>query len=224
MPLPNADTGSGRWLPLPLWTARVVSDLLNPLLIPTCVFLLLGRIGHAPAGDLLLAASLSALFYGCVPLAITVYYYLNGKVASLDVPDQKSRNRLFVLSILSSTTGSLLLMERFYLTQPLFAATAFVFGVNVVMGYLINLRWKISIHTAAVAAAGTLFLSLSLWEEQLPGTRLWILSLLFLLILLPLVTWARYHLRIHSVSELVGGSLAGAAFTLAEMSILMKIW
>lgn len=80
-----------------------------------------------------------------------------------------------------------------------------------------------SIHTAALSTTGAIFFMLSYLNVLGPISGN-ILPALILLLLLPLVIWARYRLNIHSLSELFGGALLGFMLTLVEFTLLIKVW
>ena len=203
--------------------ARVISDAANPLLIPPLVIITAGLILGLPPFQLGLISFIALAFFTLIPFGTIMVLLQNGHIQSLDVPFRKNRNRLFGFSIISTTLGSLILFLLCYGDYRFLALTAVVFFLNPVIGYLFNLRFKISIHTAAVASAGILFLAL-FWH--IGGTNIWALglSLFMLLVLLPLMFWSRRQLGIHTNSELAGGSAAGIFFTLLEIAIMQMIW
>lgn len=91
------------------------------------------------------------------------------------------------------------------------------------LGYLINRKFNIGIHTAALTTAATLFLLL---YTRMPHAYLWagLLSMTVFFLLLPTVIWARLRLNIHTFTEPAGGILAGVAFTLFGISFLKLVW
>lgn len=203
-------------------TARLVSDVLNPLVVPPLTLLLLGWSASLSLPSLGWIAFISLIFYSIIPLGLTLYLFYNQHTVSLDFPKRESRNRLFKCSILSTSAGSLILFYHFLDSHFIIGATALVFMINPLAGYLINLKWKISVHAAAIATSGCLFASFFAWSLSEVETFTGILSLLILLVLLPLMIWARYYLKLHSPGELLGGSLAGIIVTLSTISIMMR--
>lgn len=202
--------------------ARMISDLANPLFIPPAVFLYAGWLMQASAAELSWATGLAVLFYTVIPLGTAFYLLKLGHIKSRDVPRRDQRTRLFQYSIVSVITGSIFLGGLFYSTNPLFLLIATVFTVNAVAGYFINFKWKISIHAASIGAAGTIFLVLFWNQAGAEDASAGIFSLLTLLLLLPSMMWARYHLNVHTVPELMGGAGAGICLTLLELGIMIQ--
>lgn len=203
--------------------ARIISDIANPLLIPVLVIFPTTMILGLSPLYIGLTTLTALVFFTLIPLWVLMSLLQKGYIQNLDVPYRKNRNRLFGYSIISTTFGSVLLYILCYTEHPFMAVSAVIFFLNPLIGYLINLGCKISIHTAAVASAGILFLAL---YGHMALTNLWALSLslIMLLVLLPLMFWSRRQLGIHSFSELVGGCAAGIFFTLIELAIMQTIW
>ncbi len=203
--------------------ARIISDIANPLLIPIVVIFPTTMILGLSPLYIGLTTLTALVFFTLIPFGISVSLLRTGYIQNLDVPTRKNRNRLFIYSIISTTLGSVLLFVLCYTDYQFLAVTAVIFFLNPIIGYLINLGYKISIHTAAVASAGILFLAL---HGHMALTNLWALclSLIMLLVLLPLMFWSRRQLGIHSFSELVGGCAAGILFTLIELALMQTIW
>ena len=73
---------------------------------------------------------------------------------------------------------------------------AFATGLSMVLIFtLINLWWKISIHTAIVAASATVLVLLYGWMAAASVA------------LVPLTAWARVELESHSLAQTVSGAL-----------------
>lgn len=203
--------------------ARLVSDLANPLVIPPLVFMTVAYLLSVSAIEMGWITSFSLIFFSIIPLGIAISLLRNGQVESLDVPQRTNRNKLFLYAILSSTLGSLLIISLYLGKQPLLVETALIFLANPIFGYLINQRIKISIHTAAVSTGGIMFLMLFIQQTEI---TIWLGALAFgmLLVLLPLMIWARFRLAVHSFSELIGGALAGVLLTTIQIGIMKIIW
>lgn len=222
MNTPSVPDGSGRIHRI----ARYISDLFNPFFIPLLVFLALGWLIPVASSDFFWLILVAAVFYTLIPLSITVLHFRWGKIESLDLPIRKKRYMLFIYAILSSSTGSLILIFLFLTGYPFIAKVAAVFMLNTVIGYILNLKWKVSIHTASVASAGIIFGVLWFADQYDVFIFIWsgILSLGTLLLLLPLMMWSRYRLKVHTAAEIFGGAAAGIIFTLIELGSLVIIF
>lgn len=203
--------------------ARLVSDLANPLVIPPVVIFATGSALSLSSAELGWITTLALVFFTLIPFLITIFLLQSGQIQSLDIPERENRNKLFKYSILSSTIGSLILVMLCFGRHQVLVETALVFLLNPIIGYFINQRFKISIHTAALATAGTLLLVLYLYIPEM-NFGAGILSLVMLLVLLPVMFWSRFRLGIHSFPELAGGVVAGITLTLFEISIMQTIW
>jgi len=203
--------------------ARLISDIANPLLVPPLVFFSLGYVLSLSPTELGWIATVSLVFYCLVPFGITLWLLNTGHIQSLDIPLRKNREKLFRLSIISSTIGSLFLVYLCLNQDRILLEAALVFLLNPFLGYAINRRFKISIHTASLATAAALFLVLYF---RIPDVYLsaGLLSSIILFVMIPAMIWARLKLKIHSYTELLGGVLAGMTFALVELGILQLIW
>lgn len=204
-------------------TARLISDLANPLFIPPLVFFSLAYMLALPAEELGWIAIVSLLFFALIPLAITLWLLNNGHIQSLDIPLRKNRDKLFLLSMLSTTAGSVILFYLCLNQDRILIEATLVFLINPLLGYLINRHFKISIHTASLATAASLFLVLYFRMPDAHFSAV-LLPIAVLLLLIPAMVWARLKLKIHSHTELWGGVLAGMVFVFLELGILQIIW
>lgn len=204
--------------------ARLISDLMNPLFLPPLVFAVISwKLGIA--GSLISGITgLSLFFHTGVPLAAAFYLLRTGHIASLDLPRRNARTRLFSYSIASCFIAFVGLGAMIPPIHPLIAMIALVYFVNPVMGLLINLKWKVSIHTAALSSAGAIFLWFSISSLTSAANETFILSLTILFLLLPLMIWSRHRLGAHSYAELFGGVASGLLLTISELYLFNIMW
>lgn len=204
--------------------ARLVSDLINPLILPPAVIGLTSWLMGLVTRSMSWIMGISIFFYTLLPLAATYYLLSRNHISSLDLPERTSRNRLYLISI-GCAAIVFLSFSLFNTGAPwLIAAISLVYLINPLIGLLVNLVWKMSIHSAALSSAGAIFLFLAKFNLLPTFTDAYILSLSILLLLLPIMIWARYRLSIHTLAELVGGALAGFLLTILELSLLINIW
>jgi hypothetical protein len=198
----------------------LVSDLINPLLLPPVVIGLSSWMLGLPS--LTLIVVLCLLLYTLIPVSATFYLLKKNRITSLDLPERRSRGPLFLFSIACASVAFICLNFIPVFSHPLPGTLALVFLLNPFIGFLINLKWKMSIHTAALSTAGAIFIVFS--YLGLSTSIIWgdVLPIFVLLILMPLVVWARYRLNIHTLSELLGGAFAGFLLTVIELSLLIN--
>ena len=86
-----------------------------------------------------------------------------------------------------------------------FAIAAFVVALSTILIFMvINLWWKISLHTALVAALATVMVILYGFMGAIS------------LVLLPLIAWARLELNHHSLAQVTCGALLAALVVAVE--------
>jgi len=184
---------SAQWSRRATILARSISDLLSPaaMAIPC---LLLGVLASDVSGTYLYA-----LLYFAVAVPVPVMYVLwlvrSGRVEDFHLPDRRDRTWPFAISIAGAVGAAALL---YCLGAPtVFLAPVLTALVQTVLLFLITLRWQISIHTATVAGLVT-FSVLALGSGALA-----------LVLLVPLVAWARLFLGRHTVGQTVAGAFLG---------------
>ncbi len=180
--------------------AEWISRLFSPPLVATVAVLIaaLADFSHATLGWSLLTLTLIIL----TPAAYLVYLHKRGEITDLDVYVRQQRIRPYLLSIgCSLITFGLLSLVHAPILLRIIAAAAVLETTGL---FLVNLKWKISAHTAATAG----FSSLGFWVGGA--------SALPVLMFIPVVAWSRVHLRRHTLYQTVAGSLWGIfSFTLA---------
>jgi len=193
-------------------TARIMSAVFHPLLIPTIGFVLLFNSGFyfsilpwSVVKFILLTVFLST----CVLPAISILILsLNPR---FDIRMEKNTDRIMPL-ILSSAfyyVGYMILQKlpvypiyKFFLIASILVQITLLF---------VTIRWKISAHAAAIGGLLGGFLMLSFRLQENP---VWILSSLFLAA--GIVGTARLILGKHTVSQVSAGFLLG--FTIMVMT------
>jgi hypothetical protein len=204
--------------------ARLISDLGNPLFMPPIVAviccLLLGESRNITG----LILGISLIFYTILPFGLTLYLFKKGIITSMDLPIRKTRTSLYAFSMISAAIASLLIYLLMPAAHPFLFTLSLVFLLNLIIAFMLNLKWKVSVHSASVAVAGTVYSFLYILGITEYDSLTIILSLLHLLVLLPLMIWGRYHLEAHSIGELIGGSSSGILLTIVEIMTIQYIW
>ena len=203
--------------------ANAVSYFLNPLVFPPIAFALLDA--HFGAGPVEVAWTfgVSVVFFCLVPLFYVLGMVRMGRVESLEVRARERRLEPFLVGMVSYAIGALLLWRTVEgPALPLIVAFASLFPINTAIILLINTRWKISVHMTSLAGfvGVLLFTSLTVWRD-LPAdveAALTLVTVGPLLLLLPLLMWARVRVEAHTVGQVV----AGAAFGLLVPQI--QLW
>lgn len=142
-----------------------------------------------------------ALFFASVAVALPLLYVVwevyRGNITDVHVPDRAQRTRPYLVALAASLATWAIF--AWYPAPPLFRILALANGIQALVFFVITLRWKISLHSAA--AGGLTVLGLA----ALSTSGLW------LALTVPLIAWARVRLRRHTLAQTVCGALLGAA-------------
>jgi membrane-associated phospholipid phosphatase len=133
------------------------------------------------------------------PMAYLVRLFRRGLISDFEVARREERRRPLMFTLASMLSGVALF--------GMGAAPRLLFAVilaqtaQTILILLITLHWKISVHSAAIAAFWVLLFYLmgSQATSALPA--------------LPLVAWARVHLRRHTPAQTVVGAALGGILT-----------
>lgn len=147
-----------------------------------------------------------ALFFGVVavmlPLLYVVWEVHRGHISDVHVPEREQRFRPSLVALVAST--AVWIIFALYPAPPLFRTLALANGLQTLVFFVITLRWKISLHSAA--AGGLTVLGITV----LSSTGLW------LALSVPLIVWARVRLHRHTLAQtLVGAALGAVTFGVA---------
>ena len=209
--------------------ANAVSYFLNPLVLPPVAFALLDAHFGARGLEVLWTFAVSALFFCLVPLFYILGLVRSGRVESLEVRERASRLGPFLVCVGSYLVGALLLaLVVDGPALPIIVAFAAIFPVNTAVLLLINTRWKISIHMSSLAAfvGVLLFAALTVWRD-LPAElelALTVATVGPLVLLLPLLMWARVRVGAHTTGQVIAGTAFGLLVPLVELYLVVYVW
>ena len=175
--------------------ARLASSVVNPFSVSAVMVIL---VAFTAEPDPLKALNwvLVSLGVSIMPTVVVIVYLVRTKrIEGIFLRVRRERHRIYVLATVCVIANIVVLH---LLGAPPVLTAAFCSAVAVmVLLMLINLKWKISVHMAFVAAAVTIMVIL----YGLPA--------LFAAVLLPLIGWARIELEHHTPAQVVGGTLLG---------------
>jgi len=176
--------------------ANLTSNILNPFLVCLVLILLLSFESTASLLDglkwslILIALSVLPVF------SVVVYLVRNNRLEGLFISVRRQRTKIYLVASVCAVTGCVILP---YLGAPLVLVATFVAGLSAILVFMcINLWWKISLHTAFIAAAVTVLVILY--------SSIGAIST----VLLPLIAWARIELNHHSLAQVASGALLAA--------------
>ncbi|MBI4927138.1 MAG: phosphatase PAP2 family protein [Anaerolineae bacterium] len=182
------------------WISRFTSP---PLLAATGSMLTAIRVSESGAW---LWALFSISFTIIVPAAFILVLRKRGKVTDFDVFVREQRFWPYMVSV-SCALIAWLVMALAH-AQGLFILISAAAAIQAIVMFLVNLKWKISVH-----ASGTACFAVLSWQLfGLPGASL--------LLAIPLVAWSRVRLGRHTTGQVIAGSALGATL----LYTMMKIW
>jgi len=177
--------------------ARWVSVLFDSSVISLPVFLIFGWVVADWPG--LAWAVLTLLIITGLPLVYIILGKKRGWVTDFELTQRAERPR-FILVSLSSDLLALAILYFFHGPQLLLLMVLTYLCLGITMLTISNF-WKISLHMAGVSGFSTALVFVF-------GT-----PALIAFFSLPLVAWARWHRRKHTITQLIAGALAGMLIT-----------
>lgn len=184
---------------------RLLSQVFHPILLSIANFLLVGYFTATSGADGLKWVALCIIF---LILPTTLFYtwrLRQGVYSDEDVSIRQQRNELYLFALVAMLAATLLLG---FLGAPRpFLALMITFPILGLVGGLVNLFWKISAHSAAIASTATL----SLLYSSTLGIALWVCALA--------VGWARVRTRNHTPMQVLAGLGSAALIVIAVFRI-----
>ena len=173
--------------------AKFTSDILNPFLSSFIIIVLLSMESTAGISETLKWAAISLVLSVIPILCVVIGMVRMKKLDGLFVNPREQRTRIYLLATVLAVIGCIVL---YILGAPQLLLAVFISGLAAILSYMIiNLFWKISLHTAFVAASVTILVIV--YRAAAAWT----------IVLLPLVAWARVQLKMHTTAQVVSGAL-----------------
>lgn len=216
----DAPTGVG------FTVATLVSYGINPLILPPLVYgLVLAHVG-APPHDIVLGASVGAVFLGLIPLVHVSWMRLRGDIESLEIRDRRQRIEPFLVAIGATLTALLVAASLTLIGRSLLILLLGCHLLNTSLLLGITRWWKISVHCASVAGAVA---TVGFAQYHLPGSLMHTsvvgeLTLGIGGLLILLVLWARVRTGAHTLGQATAGTALGLFAPYAELYAGLKIF
>ena len=176
--------------------ANLTSNILNPFLVGLVIILLLSFASTSSIFGALGWALILILLSILPVFSVIMYLARNKRVDGLFISVRGQRTKIYWLASACAGTGCVILL---YLGAPPTLLAAFVTGLSIVVIFMgINLLWKISVHTAFIAASVVVLVILYGWIAAVT------------IVLALLISWARIELGHHSLAQVAGGALLAA--------------
>jgi hypothetical protein len=201
----NINQNRARW---DYKAARLVSNVISPPLVSVLGILMMAYfIGTQEAWWW------AAAFVGLVVLLPTLYVVLllkQGKIENFHIPNRENRTKPYLVIIGSNLLGVILMSM---LDAPFLLVAFAVMGVTQsTLLFLINRYWKISGHATAISGLSVFIVAALGW------------SLAPVLVMVPLVAWARIRTYSHTFWQTIAGILTGTTFILTTWIVLNAVW
>ncbi len=191
--------------------ADSVSKILTPQLISLLVVLIFAFASPTGTGPLLSSLQcflLGIVFVVVLPISPVVVAYAMGKV-DIWVSSRETRTFYFILAILTYFIGAVIF---FYEKSISMYAISLTYAFVTLAVALINLKWKISVHTAGVSGPSTALV------------YVYGLVALSSIALIVLVIWSRAKLKAHTISQSIAGAMVAMFVTLGVYALVYPLW
>lgn len=180
----------------PTWDRRVASLISSagspPVVMSVTVMLMAFKIAGSEAW---IWGAVYVVLGVLLPFLHVVWSVMRGQITDIHIRLREQRRRPLLVTLICAAVAWLVLVLG---AAPAGMTTvAATLWLQVLLIFLVTLRWKISVHTAAAAGGATL-----IWT--LLGT-----ALPFLLVV-PLIAWSRVRLRHHTLPQTLSGALLGS--------------
>lgn len=184
--------------------ANVLSQVACPPILAVVMIALAAAAAERPGAWRY--ASLYVVLAIAMPLVYLVWLVRRGIVSDLDVKVREERWR----PLLAALGGMALSTLLFWLTDAPREMSAVCAGLwlYTLLAFVITLRWKISMHSAAMAATATL---------------IWILAGRVIVPVaagIPIIAWARIRLNRHTPAQTVAGAALGGLVMAAALRLI----
>ncbi|MFC1954759.1 hypothetical protein ACFLVZ_02945 [Chloroflexota bacterium] len=176
--------------------ANLTSNILNPFLISLVVILLFSFSSTHSTFEAFKWAFIS-MAVSILPIFLVVIYLVrSGKLDTILTNARQQRTRIYLTSGFFTIMGYYTLS---FLGAPAVLVSGFAAVLSTALIFmLINLKWKISVHTGAMAASSIVLVMLYGWIAAVAVA------------LVPLTAWSRIELEHHSLAQAIGGALLAA--------------
>ncbi|MGM0587662.1 MAG: hypothetical protein ACQETE_04540 [Bacteroidota bacterium] len=202
------------WLDKDEW-ARWISDTFNPLFAPVYLVLILIWEQLQFNWTKLGASLIALLFFVAIPMGVLLWFQSRGHIQSLDLVTRRKRIRPYLLALLSYSVGIYGIYLLNLSNHAIVLSLLLCFLINSLVGFIITLGWKISIHTASLSTVVT-FAWLMLYFRIIDSSNALFLIAVVGTMVLPALAWARMHLRVHTRAQIISGIIIAALLTIIE--------
>lgn len=204
--------------------ARLVSTVFNPLWLPLAVFgYAASRLESDPI-QILWVLTIGSIFFVLIPWIILIQLKSRRKIDSIDVSDRVSRNLPYTYGLLSMGCGLIAFQYAPLNHSMIYIVLSIISINNTMVAALINLKWKISVHSMGMGTAATVLFYLSgSFPLQWPAFQLE--SAIFVslcAVILITVQYSRVHLQFHTPAQVITGGILSIILTITQLTLFVS--
>lgn len=187
--------------------AHKISIWFNPVYYSPLVFLASALVSSSSVPQAFFFTILSTLF---IAVPVLAYILIGQKFGFLDDPHIPQRRKRVGLYLVSTFGTLICLWVLIRLEAPIeLLATILALLIATFIAAIINVFWKISIHTGGIVGAATVMTFL-----------FWPYGLLTYLMAI-VVGWSRITLKKHTLAQVLAGGLVAFVATVLTFSVLL---
>ena len=187
---------------------KIITYIFQPLLIPTYGIILLMQLSLSqlfPTSYRLFAIAGTVLFTCILPSLPILFMMKNRQISDIFISKREERTMPYLFSLLAYIFWVLFLWRTLQFPME-FVLLAIGSIVSVVLMVFINLKWKISAHTAGMGGLIGGIFGVAFVAAINP---VWIITAA--IIIAGLVAISRILLKAHTLSQVIGGFFLGFA-------------
>ena len=196
------------------YLAQAISRFSNPPILSVLILLLIAYTKANNVGELVVWVATLLLFFVLIP-AVYVYFRIHSsgaRIKSLVKLTTFLKQHPGDILILALLPGLACLATLSFLKAPtiLISTVVALLTVSIVTA-LFNTFYRVSFHSSAI----TILIIMA--------AQAWGRVFLVLLAVLPLIFWAKYHLREHTITQLVIGTAVAAVVGLTTLFLFGRL-
>lgn len=202
--------------------ARIISMVINPLILPPVLLGLAAAHAGAPAPEIRLVVLVALLLFFVLPVAYLVAMVRMGKSRTIEVREREQRQAPLLVSLALMVFAA----TAFFYTAPVsrnfVVALTCCLALNTFLIMKITERFKISLHVAGVAGFATMLAALGAFVSGM-GIPLPASGLVAAYVAIPVVMWSRVASDAHTRPEVMWGALFGLVIPPIEVWLLGQL-
>lgn len=185
----------------------MLSSIFSPLLVPTYGMIMasyLSVLAVLPSGVLWTTVAITFVITCVLPLAGIIALYKSGVVKDPGLNERSERFIPYGLAALCYLGCAFFLYRA---SAPLWLAMFYAGGaVAIVINVIVNIKWKISAHAAAVGGLVAFVFRLAASHQAIYDMNVWMSAMV---IVAGMVMTARVYLQRHTLMQVLAGAANG---------------